>query len=235
MRVSKLICTSVLLADCATAAINESRLWLPRAQHELKPQLVQAAQLAATAEECAEVISGEFDTDRSEANEPVFRVVCRNPAGYTYSVYVTNAGKPNSKVEKVQDGTAAAGASVTGKSSEAKGADRSAVDDKTASKNCVSALKRRTTQMTGIQLGESNLQRLASAPGETRYEMDFDAADPSGMALHFHAVCRVSASGTALVEIRPRRAEKAQPSPKPTEPASTEPKATDDDGWEVME
>jgi len=219
-----LLGTSVLIAGPAFA-VKKSRLWLPRAQHELQSQLIQAAQLVESSDECEEVISGELDTDRSAEGAPVFRVVCRNPAGYTYSVYVTNAGKPDAKVEKVQSEAATAENNAARKLSassadNARAGDKS-VDDKTGSKNCLEALKRRTGHMAGVKLDESNLQRLALPTGDAQYELDFDAADPSGIALHFHAVCRVSAGGTALVEIRPRRAASVESASKPqTQPKS---------------
>jgi len=219
---SSSLCSSIVLA----ASIDENRLWLPRTQHELKPQLVQAAQLAATAEECAEIISGELDANHSDANTPVFLIVCRNPAGYTYSVYITNAGKPNAKVEKAQGGAVTDG--QIGNAPAAKGA-TAAVDDKTASKNCIAALKQRTAHMTGIELDESNLQRLEPAAGDTQYEMDFDAADPSGLALHFHAVCRVAADGTALIDVKPRHVEKAL-TPKPQAQATPQSKVETEGG-----
>lgn len=252
---------AVLIADSAHA-VKESLLWLPRAQSEFKPLLVQAAQLAESSEECEEVISGELDTERSEQQAPVFRIICRNPAGYTYSVFVTDAGMPNARLEKVQGADASASnASVVSAKTGSK-----AVDEKTARKNCLASLRIRTSRMAGVELDESNLQRLVAEAGLTQFEMDFDAADPAGMALHFHATCRVTASGTALVEVRPRRAANERPAAKPPlaspqkahdaadpEPATpssprqsdgeTTPKQesdgkaehVDEEGWEVVE
>jgi hypothetical protein len=253
---------AVLAAD-SVHAVKESLLWLPRAQSEFKPLLVQAAELAESSEECEEVISGELDTERSAQQAPVFRIVCRNPGGYTYSVFVTDAGKPNAQLEKVQGG---ADASASNASDGPSRAGSNAVDEKTARKSCLASLKMRTSRMTGVKLDESNLQRLASETGLTQYEMDFDAADPAGMALHFHATCRVTASGTALVEVRPRRAasessaakpplappqkahDAVEPEPAtPSSPRQGDKQATpkqedngktehvDEDGWEVVE
>lgn len=244
---------TMVAADSAYG-VQESRLWLPRAQHELRPLILQAAQLAENADGCQEVISGELDTERSMDSEPVFRIVCRNPAGYTYSVFVTDAGKPNARVEKVQsaDGAnAGTSASAAGESTRPM-----PIDDKTASQKCLAALKLRTDRMADVVLRESDLQRLQSPAGTLQYELDFDAADPSGLALRFHAICRVSAGGTALIEIKPRRADSpprkpdapepatptaltpTAPQPAAPEPATPEPatpKQTDDDGWEVIE
>lgn len=202
---------AVLVADSAHA-VKESLLWLPRSQSEFKPLLVQAAQLAESSDECEEVISGELDSERSEQQAPVFRIICRNPAGYTYSVFVTDAGKPSARLEKVQ-GAADASASNASIGSSKTGS--KSVDEKTARKNCLASLRLRTSRMTGVELDESNLQRLVPEAGLMQFEMDFDAADPAGMALHFHATCRVTASGTALVEVRPRRTANEHPAAKP--------------------
>jgi hypothetical protein len=252
---------ATLVMDSAHA-LNQSVLWLPRAQSELKPLLIEAAQLAESSDECEEVISGEQDMERSTEAAPVFRIVCRNPAGYTYSVYVTDAGKPDATVEKVQGSAGSKTAAGSASSSKTSKGTAGTVDDRTARQNCLASLKIRTERMTGVQLDASNLQRLASATGVMQYEMDFDAADPSGMALHFHAMCRVSASGTPLVEVRPRRVVNDKPAAKSpaaattreheeeaSKPASTagkqtEPapddddgraKSVDEEGWEVVE
>lgn len=209
----------LLAATVANSAygLEENRLWLPRAQHELRPLLVQAAQLAENAEGCQEVISGELDTERSVDAAPVFRIVCRNPAGYTYSVFVTDAGKPNASVEKVQSAdSASVGKTATPSGNPARPA---TVDDNTANRKCLAALKLRTDRMVDVVLQESDLRRRQAPTGDVQYELDFDAADPSGLALRFHAICRVSAGGTALIEIKPRRADAAV-SHKPDVPAA---------------
>lgn len=221
IRVSERSIPSSLLLALVVAnsahGVQDNRLWLLRTQQALRPQLVQAAQLAENTEGCEEVISGELDTERSMDSEPVFRIVCRNPAGYTYSVFVTDAGKPGARVEKVQtaDNLNTRSASPSGKSVRP-----ATINEKTARQKCLAALKLRTDRMADVILRDSDLRRLQSPAGAVHYELDFDASDPSGLALRFQATCRVSAGGTALIEIKPRRAEVVAPPRKLDAPAT---------------
>lgn len=202
------LAVATLAASSLSFAVKESRLWLPRAQQELRPLLLAAAQLAENSDECEEVVSGELDADPSADADPVFRIVCRNPAGYTYSVRVVDAGKPGAKLEKVQSGVPASG-KVT------SSAQSPSVTGEGAAKKCMAAVQLRTSGMAGAKLDEAALRPLSSATaGELLYGLDFDATDPSGNVLRFQAICRVAAGGNAGVEIKPRRTALVKPAAK---------------------
>lgn len=201
----------VLLAAAGpVVAVNEGRLWLPRAHLQLQPYLLAAAKLAEQSPECVEVISGELDLSRSTETAPVFRVVCRNEAGFTYGVRVMNAGAPDATLEKVQGRGVPAKSPLSPRANKKDdgtpaAARADAADEESVLRRCEDALRRRTSGMTGVGIDMSTSQRTTTPDGATHYDIDFDARDPSGEPLLFRAVCHVGPNDAVRLELSPRR------------------------------
>ena len=198
--------SALLASGAAHAAIDENRLWLPRTHVQLRPDLLAAAQFAEQSEECVEVLSGELDSSRSTEDAPVFRIVCRNEAGFTYGVRVQNAGAPNAELEKVMGARSAAAVSshlpaVTGDNKSVDGA----TDEEAVLRHCEETLRRRTSGMAGVTVDLKNHRRTTAPDGTLQYDIDFETKDSKGASLLFWAACLVGSNAAVKVELHPRQ------------------------------
>lgn len=78
----------LLLISKWSYALDEKRLWLPVKYQALYLPLVEAATAAEALERCVDVVEGTIDLEQSAAGQPIFRIVCRQENGRTYSEMV---------------------------------------------------------------------------------------------------------------------------------------------------
>ena len=90
-----LLITMFMLISPIAHAVNPDRLFLPKKYIGMKGQLMYAAQVAESSEECVQVVSGSLDLNRSTQEQPVFRIDCRNKSGVVYSVSVKASKEAN--------------------------------------------------------------------------------------------------------------------------------------------
>jgi len=214
---SSLLLSVMLTSGVTHAAIDENRLWLSRTRVQLRPLLLAAAQFAEKTEECVEVVSGELDLPRSTDDAPVFRIVCRNAAGFTYGVRVQNAGAPNAELEKVMG--ASSNAAVSSHLPADEKSAGGATDEDTVLRHCEEMLRRRTSGMVGVTVDLKNHRRTTAPDGTLQYDIDFETKDSKGDSLLFWAACLVGGNAAVKVELHPRQKTNKIPAAPHVEPS----------------
>lgn len=176
--------------------LDASVLWLPLKYKPLQTKLFNAALAALDQPRCIEVKSGTVDLRQSSAEVPVFRILCKEASGLTYTETVTAEGY------------------------------QSLTPLKSARKSCHALVKEKTKLMQSLtwlppkpqasypneqaalraaNKGEAQITTDADGNRHERYQWDFDAASPSGESLHYRAVCTAVNGEDAKVKIKARR------------------------------
>ncbi|HUH37695.1 MAG TPA: hypothetical protein VL027_07110 [Spongiibacteraceae bacterium] len=70
--------SALIVLSTAAGAVEVNRLWLPRSQWALEPDLILAAERAELTDRCAEVLSGKWLQSASTPERPVLMIVCRD-------------------------------------------------------------------------------------------------------------------------------------------------------------
>lgn len=175
--------------------IDPAVLWLPIKYQKLQAKLYIAAEAALYQPRCIEVRSGTVDLRQSTPNVPVFRILCEESSGMTYTEVVTADGYE----------------SLTPK--------------KNALLDCYELLKHETKLMQGLtwvppkpltSYPSEKVARLAGAKGVStidedadgnrheHYLWDFDAESPSGEPLHYRAQCMAVNGANPSIEVKAR-------------------------------
>lgn len=155
--------------------LDEKALWLPKKYQGYYIKLVAAAQAALDQPRCLEVKQATLDLRQTTPERALFRVLCRQASGTTYTEMIEG-----------NDYT-------------------SLTPDKTSAMACHNLLIAKTEQMIDLKWLNKKGESLASERvGGERYQWDFDAVSVDGVPLHFRAVCE-SYSGQPRLQITPRR------------------------------
>lgn len=199
-----LICAYAAISSAASRAqalrsddvpLDPSVLWLPLKYQKLQAKLYNAAEAALYQPRCIEVRSGTVDLRQSTPDVPVFRILCKEPSGLTYTEVITANGFE----------------SLTPK--------------KNASLACYELLKRETRLMLELvwvppkplsSYPSKKVAKLAGAKGSSAieedadgnlhelYTWDFDAESISGERLHFRAQCTAINGADPHIEVKGR-------------------------------
>lgn len=175
--------------------LDPSVLWLPLKYQKLQAKLYTAAEAALYQPRCIEVRSGTIDLRQSSPDVPVFRILCKEASGMTYTEVVTADGYE----------------SLTPK--------------KNALLACYELLKRETKLMQELtwvppkplaSYPSEKAARLAGAKGVStieedadgnrheHYLWDFDAESVNGEALHYRAECNAVNGANPSLEVKAR-------------------------------
>jgi hypothetical protein len=209
--------SSVWAQDAAQdVPLDDKVLWLPKSYQQYYIQLVNAAQAALAQERCIEVKRATLDLVQSTEAQPIYRVLCMQISGKTYteiidgSNYQSLTPEPKPRIDK--DSTLS---------------DELTLDP---AKACRQLLVKKTllmidlrwltldpvlveTKTTAMMVAEtvtkdspdySSSETVADASAaleEKHYQWDFDAKTIEGKPLHFRGECIVSQGEGDLEEI----------------------------------
>ena len=155
--------------------LNEKALWLPAKYQGHYIELVSAAQAALDLPRCIEVKQATLDLRQSTPEKPIYRVLCLQESGKTYTEMIDGDGYI------------------------------SLTPEKNSAMACHKLLLEKTQQMIDISWLEGGPKSVAGgSEGGERYQWDFDAKSLDGDALHYTAIC-VADDGVPVVTISARR------------------------------
>ncbi|HEY7773930.1 MAG TPA: hypothetical protein VIC26_12175 [Marinagarivorans sp.] len=159
----------------AKVPLDEKALWLPVKYQGYYIKLVTAAQAALNQPRCIEVKQATLDLRQTTPERPLFRILCRQASGKTYTEMIEGNNYT----------------SLTPKKSSAMA--------------CRQLLIAKTQQMVGLTwLHKKGESLTSSQAGVERYQWDFDAVSVDGVPLHYRAICE-SRLGQPRLQISPRR------------------------------
>ncbi len=193
------------------AEVDDNRLWLPGGKYAtLFFDLRKAAEAAEALDRCVTVLRGTIDLDRSQAEHPVYRILCRQENGRSYNEMVdglsfaTLTTKVLIPKEPTADELEAARLAEEKRKEEARIARIAALWAE-----CESALKKKTHLMLNVTwLSDFPLAPDEYSDDAVRFSADFDASSVEGMPLKYHANCLHLADQPVKVKISGRKASK---------------------------
>lgn len=175
--------------------IDPEVLWLPLKYQRLLPKLYLAAEAALEQPRCVEVKKGTVDLRQSTPEVSLFRILCREPSGLTYTEMVSSDGyraltpKKNALLacsELLETHTQLM-QSLTWVPSKAL--------EEYASKSAA--------ERAGAK-GTSHVEEDAEGNRKELYHWDFDAKAINGDPLHFRADCTALNGENASIQIKAR-------------------------------
>lgn len=193
----------VVMATLATAQafrsddipLDTSVLWLPLKYQKLEAKLYFAAEAALSQPRCIEVKNGTVDLRQSTAESPVFRILCRESSGMTYTEMVTANGYESLTPKK----------SAFLACFELLKQETELMQSLTwvPPKPFASYPSEKAAQIAGAK-GGSTIKEDADGNRHEHYHWDFDAESPSGEALHYRAECLAVNGAKPAIEIKAR-------------------------------
>lgn len=179
--------------------VDEARLWLPKSLADWRYRLLAAARVAATEPRCAELLEGTWDESLGSVKHPVFRFVCRDDVGRSYSVrYDGQALKPLSTQTLVDELITPEQRALHEARTSAERARQRAAQADSFGADCERLLAARTATFRGIAPTP-----LTKEPGELVFRAQFSAIDPSGRTLYFRAECRPGPAREPMLTLAP--------------------------------
>lgn len=183
----------------AAVEVDEARLWLPKSLADWRYRLLAAARVAAAEPRCTELLEGTWDESHSSVKRPVFRFVCRDDAGQSYSVrYDGQALKPLSTQALVDELLTPEQRALQEARTSAERARQRAAQADTFGADCERLLAARTATFRGVAPTP-----LTKEPGELVFRAQFTAIDPSGRTLYFSAECRPGPAREPMLTLAP--------------------------------
>lgn len=161
--------------------LNENALWLPIKYQGHYIQLVGAAQAALDLPRCVEVKQARLDLRQSTPGRTMFRILCRQASGKTYTEMIGGEGFLSLTPEK---------SSVVA---------------------CHKLLLEETQMMIDLSWVADTSEAAdgrVGPDGDEHYRWDFNAKALDGEMLHYSAECFVSAGGAPSLSINARRKSK---------------------------
>ncbi len=191
------------------AALDESRLWLPKSHNGLQVKLFKAAKLAESFPACIEVMSGTLMLDASTPERPVFKIICRNEDRRTYTVLMDGIDYEYLNPLPVEVEPEEAEPEVVDEEAErlAREAER-VVREAEYWRLCVEGLETKTRNMAGVQwLYQEPVEPVFHDEEHflATYEVPFDAKDIQGHDLKFRGICDFESVEDFSIRLRPRR------------------------------
>lgn len=161
--------------------LNENALWLPMKYQGHYIQLVGAAKAALALPRCVEVKQARLDLRQSTPERSMFRILCRQASGKTYT-------------EMIEGGSF-----------------QSLTPEKNSVVACHTLLLEETQMMMDLSwvadTSEAANSQVDSSGGE-HYLWDFNAKALDGGVLHYRAECYVPMGGSPSLTINARRKSK---------------------------
>ena len=199
------------------SALDEERLWLPSNYERLYLELKKSALTAQKLERCETILRGTIDLDASTKENPVFRILCRQPDGRTYNEMVDGkTGKTLTTELVLPELMSEEEKQRLAKENEKKHADALLNSQKTMWQMCDEQLTEQTKLFDGLvrlheftapltfKFDEVTADFVVVLP-EAVYQMDFDALDMYGKKLEYRAKCYVENQVITKMKIRKRR------------------------------
>lgn len=182
----------------SSAAVDESRLWLPVKDQIYYLQLKKAASAAEQLGRCTKVLEGTIDREQSKPEHPIFRILCMQATGRNY----------NEMVDGVTFETLTTYIPIVEEPTEEEHESKKRIRFGL----CHSALKSKTEFMTDLKWYFESYLEPTSYDGEVAvFQFDFDASNPSGDTLEYRAYCSSDALTPPKIRIKKR------PKPEPAE------------------
>lgn len=217
----------------SVAALDIDRLWLPTEFRGQYLKLRDAALAAEATPQCQEVLRGTLDLDQSSSELSVYRILCRQENGTSYTEFVDgDTLQPRSltpdpappelahereqrlaqeeQSEKVdEDSTAEVAVAERGVGTAAEADEPPPQSSEVQRRRilgeaCQSEILARTAMMLDlVWLTERPLVEVL-ANGQLRYTAEFNAKDMWSTELHYEAVCTISTPQELVVVVSPR-------------------------------
>jgi hypothetical protein len=178
-------------------ALDPQRLWLPVRYQDLHPSLVKAAETAEALDRCVTVMEATVDLEQSRPEHPIYRILCRQENGRTYSEMVDGLSFATLTTIKVVEPelTPEEQALLLRQEEERREAEiaQHKIDAWTA---CRQSLVESTRLMMELQwltdLDDGAVEPVEFNEALVRFVLDFDARGVLGEALHYRAECSYS-------------------------------------------
>lgn len=181
-----LLLPSILLFSIESAAVDASRLWLPKKYSAAKPKLIAAAKRAEETRRCKKVIKGEMITRKNTADAYYFVLTCRDEQARTYNV---------SYLYPIAGTEAQLIAEQSNESEKLVVVKSSGVEQEQALTLCKNAVLERASEMRGVKSIDEEIRSEVTKRGLYRYEIPFLAATRLGKNIAHMAHCEVDKSG----------------------------------------
>lgn len=191
-----------LLCLCkGSYAVDESRLWLPKRYQIHYLELLQAAAAAEALERCLKIVEGTIDRERSQAEHPIFRILCHQENGKTYNEMVDGLSfKTLTTVIKKEEELSAVERAILYQQRQAKKAEFWS--------RCYTLIETKINKMQGVKwLVQLPPEAEAFDEESAQFTADFDAQNMYRESLHYRVECAVTQDSEPQVSLFRRPAE----------------------------
>ena len=206
-----------LLSTPLVVALDEQRLWLPSNYERLYLALKKSAVMAEKLDRCDTLLRGTIDLDSSTPENPIFRILCRQPDGRTYNEMVDgNTGKTLTTELVLPELLSDEEKQQLAVENEQRRTDALFNIQQVMWKMCDMELADQTKLFNGLvrshdfsspltfNFDEVTEDFVVVSP-EAVFQMDFDALDMDGVKLKYRAKCYVENNMITNMKIRTRR------------------------------
>lgn len=196
------------------SGLDESRLWLPISYKHYYFELLASGLVAEDQHECASVVEGTVDLDRSKRDKPVFRLLCRNSEGRTFNVLVDGLSRtiltPEFEIDQLLTPEQRA-TRARRRAEEEERRQRQLAAEKARRHQqlierywaeCERALQPIITNMLSLEWVEDPQPAMVEAE-RAEFARNFTARDFAGTTLFFTVECEVTAEAGAEAVIMP--------------------------------
>lgn len=200
-------CMLVLaLLPTSSFALDEKRLWLPVKYQIHYLKLKEAALQAEALERCVTVLEGTIDLEQGSGDKPIYRIQCRQANGRSYNEMVDGSTMKTLTTQTLVELV------LTEEEIERQrlDAEKRVAEELVVRKEalwlmCQNKLQEHTRLMTNrLMLNESMPEPEAYTEEYAVFNLDFDAEDVQGNALHYRARCVAQVGGEVSIKIGKR-------------------------------